>query len=101
MIAELKVMTFNVRGLRDKKKRRSIFRHLHVKYPDSIVIMQETHSSIEVENTWANEWGEGGIILAHGPTPYQGGVGLCYPQKFKGQFEIIFAVMMVELFAPS
>ena len=90
MAQGFKVMTFNVRGLRDKNKRRSIFSHLHDRYPDSIVVMQETHSASEFENSWSNEWGEGGIILAHGVSPHQGGVGIFFPKQFKGQFDAIF-----------
>ena len=59
------IVSFNVRGLRDALKRRTIFRHMHVKYPSKIVILQETHSSLDTERRWKAEWG-GDIFFAHG-----------------------------------
>ena len=35
---DVKIVTFNVRGLRDMSKRRTIFRFLHHCYPTHIVV---------------------------------------------------------------
>ncbi len=74
-MADLKLYSFNVRGLRDRTKRKIIFHHLKQKYPGGIYLLQETHSSINDEDTWRNEWkgdnicGRGGnIYFAHGKT---------------------------------
>ena len=60
----LKIGTFNVRGLRNNKKRQKIFKYLHSKKYD-IVLLQETHSTPEVERSWRIQWG-GEIIYSHG-----------------------------------
>ena len=78
----ISVATFNVRGLRNRKKRRTIFRHLHVKYRNHIVIMQETHSSSDVEATWQNEWGSN-IVFSQG-TALKAGVAILLPRSFCG-----------------
>ena len=55
----IRLYTLNVRGLRNKQKRREIFEFLKRKQYD-IVFIQESHSSPEIENQWEKEWG--GII---------------------------------------
>lgn len=75
----ISVVTFNVRGIRATKKRRAIFRHLHVNYPDSIISLQETHSSDAVETYWRAEWG-GDIYFSHG-RENAGGVAFLFPRN--------------------
>ena len=74
-MANLNIYSFNVRGLRDKTKRKIIFHHLKKKYPGGIYLLQETHSCDNDEDTWKREWkgddicGRGGdIYFAHGRT---------------------------------
>ena len=78
----LGIVSFNVRGIRDALKRRTIFRHMHVKYPSHIVILQETHSSADAENRWKAEWG-GDIYFAHGERTARGVCALI-PRNFRG-----------------
>ena len=52
----IKLCSFNVRGLNEKKKRRDIFAYLKRKKFD-ICLLQETHCTKEQENIWQNEWG--------------------------------------------
>ena len=52
MSRPLKFVSFNARGLRDAVKRRAVFRHLHIKYPGHLAILQETHSAADVESRW-------------------------------------------------
>ena len=61
------VLTLNVRGLRNVKKRKGLFTWLkkHHKLENSIVLLQETHSVPEDENVWKNELGSD-IIFCHG-----------------------------------
>ena len=47
-MANIKVGTFNVKGLHNNKKRRKIFQHLHQRQFD-IICLQETHSEIKDE----------------------------------------------------
>ena len=79
----LELVSFNVRGLRDRKKRRTIFRHLHVRYPKHAVILQETHSSVDIESQWKTEWG-GNVLFAHGEKTSR---GVCFliPKDFEGE----------------
>ena len=56
-MSELKVVTFNARGLKDRLKRRSLFRFLHVNYADHIVALQEVHWSTHDIPYIRNEWG--------------------------------------------
>ena len=58
----IKIATFNVRGLREYKKRASIFQYLHQKEID-ITLVQETHSTVQVEKSWKTQWGV--ILYSH------------------------------------
>ena len=55
-MTEVKICTFNVRGLRDKQKRIDIFSWLKKGNYD-ICLLQETHATKEVEPQWEQEWG--------------------------------------------
>ena len=52
----LKICSFNVKGINDKKKRTDIFNWLRRKSYD-ICLLQETHSTDESNSNWENEWG--------------------------------------------
>lgn len=80
----ISIVTFNVRGMRTKKKRRTIFRHLHVNYPNSIISLQETHSSAADEKYWSTEWG-GNIYYSH-CQENAGGVAFLFPRN--NDFEV-------------
>ena len=79
------VASFNVRGLRNRQKRRTIFRHLHLKYQKHIILIQETHSTSEIEQQWNNEWGSK-VIFSHG-SALSAGVALLLPRNFSGLIE--------------
>ena len=66
-MVELKLYSFNVRGINNRLKRRTIFRHLKNKYGPGIFMLQETHSSEEMEQMWRIEW-NGAIYFSHGST---------------------------------
>ena len=57
----VKIVTQNVRGLRNELKRRGMFQHLCNK--GDIICMQETHSNKNDEIFWQNEWG--GNVSGH------------------------------------
>ena len=73
------IISLNVRGLGDYTKRRSIFNH----YRDrcKILLLQETHSCVEKETQWRNEWG-GRILFSHGDTNARGVAILFHKQFF-------------------
>lgn len=59
-----KLMSFNVRGLNNQNKRKSIFNFIERKKID-VCFIQESHSSLAEEQNWENQWG-GNIIFNHG-----------------------------------
>ena len=75
------ILSLNVRGLRDSKKRREIFRWLKRYYngAKSIIFLQETHSVQQDVKTWEREWGST-IIMSHG-TSNSKGVAILLPIK--------------------
>lgn len=68
-----RTISFNVRGLNDQKKRRSIFKWLKQKQID-ICLLQETYCTDKVEHIWRNEWG--GKIIASNGTNHARGVAV-------------------------
>ena len=70
IMANLKIGTFNVKGLRDAKKRRKIFHFIHQKSFD-IILLQETQSIAADERIWKNEFG-GTLMFAHGANDSRG-----------------------------
>ena len=64
-MASLKILSLNVRALRNAGKRKAIFSYLK-NQKASIVCLQETFSKPkDDEKTWTSEWG-GKIIFSHG-----------------------------------
>ena len=59
-----KFLSLNVRGLRNREKRRSIFAYLK-NQKATVYLLQETFSNPRDEKVWAAEWG-GQIFYSHG-----------------------------------
>ena len=70
MSRKLKLLSLNVRGLRNVSKRGAIFSFLKIQKA-TIFCLQETYSSPEDEKLWSAEWG-GKIIYSHGTTHSKG-----------------------------
>ena len=70
MSRKLKLLSLNVRGLRNVNKRRAIFSYLKAQKA-TIFCLQETYSSIEDEKVWPAEWG-GKIFFSHGSSHSRG-----------------------------
>lgn len=66
----VKIDSFNVRGLRTHHKRKDLFRYFKNRKLD-IILLQETHSLQEIENSWRKEWG-GKAWFEHGTTQSRG-----------------------------
>lgn len=64
MANRIKVISLNVRGLRNQVKRRSIFSYLK-NQKATLYCLQETFSKEDDEKIWSAEWG-GQIIFSHG-----------------------------------
>ena len=57
METNVSILSLNVRGMvSSAKKRTDIFNWVKEKKA-SIICLQETHSSMEVETAWSDEWG--------------------------------------------
>ena len=75
----LKFYSLNTNGLGDDSKRRAVFTKLHKKC-HGIILLQETHSTLNCERIWKNEWG-GDIIFSHGSSNSRG-VAVLFPPRF-------------------
>ena len=51
-----KVISLNVRGIRDRAKRKSIFSYLKDQKASTIYFLQGTYSELKDESIWQNEW---------------------------------------------
>ena len=69
----IKILSLNVRGLRNHVKRRALFLYLKNQKAD-FYCLQETFSLEEDEVIWASEWG-GKILFSHG-TKHSKGTGI-------------------------
>ena len=78
MTESITLSSFNCRGLGDGRKRRSVFQWLK-KYHNSIILLQETHSTISTERSWEKEWGCD-IYFSHG-TSGSRGVAILFPKQ--------------------
>ena len=81
-MADYKFHSLNVRGLRNKVKRRQLFQWLK-KYHSGknyFIFLQETHSTIKDEKLWQSDWGSK-IVFGHG-TSKSCGVAILFPMKF-------------------
>ena len=76
---KLCIVSLNVRGLRDGVKRRRVFRYLKRMNAD-IALLQEMHSSKDIEEMWSNEWGNK-IIYSNG-TNNSKGVAILFTKRF-------------------
>ena len=66
----IKLLSLNVRGLSNFKKRRAIFSWCRKQKAD-LIFLQETHSCKERENQWKKEWGAE-VLFSHGCTNARG-----------------------------
>lgn len=70
MVREPKVISYNVKGLRNNLKRKKIIYLLH-HWKADIVLLQETHSCLHDEKFWRAEWG-GSAFFSHGESNARG-----------------------------
>ena len=61
----LNFLSLNVRGLRNREKRRAIFSYLKKLEKASVYLLQETFSNPNDEKIWSAEWG-GQVFYSHG-----------------------------------
>ena len=63
-VAGPRVGSMNCYGLGDRNKRNKVQTWLKNK-PENIILLQETHSTLELENEWEKMW-DGEIYFSHG-----------------------------------
>ena len=76
----LAIHSFNVRGMRDAKKRKKIFSYLKQRCK-GIIYLQETYTLPNDLNTWKKEWGQH-VYLNHG-TSHSCGVAILVTQGYE------------------
>ena len=81
-----KILSLNVRGLRNTNKRRAIFSYLKDQKA-TIFNLQETFSKPEDEKIWTTEWG-GKLFFSHG-TEHSKGVTMLINPASKFQVSIV------------
>ena len=64
------ILSLNVRGLGNNDRRREIFHMLNRK-THQVIVLQETHSTVESAPFWKAEWGHS-IIYSHGDSRSRG-----------------------------
>ena len=69
-MAECKLVCLNVRGLKNQRKRRSIFSYIKDQKSD-FCLLQETYSEPRDELIWKSEW-RGDIFFSHGSNHQKG-----------------------------
>ena len=79
MVGNLKVISLNVRGIRNPNKRRAIFCYLK-QQKANIFCLQETYSQPDDEKIWSAEWG-GKIFFCHGTAHSKGVCILANPNS--------------------
>jgi len=84
IMANLKIVTYNAKGLDDYSKRQNVFVWLKSKKAD-IILLQETHSNKNKEKVWKKDW-EGDIIFSHGASNARG-VCVCFTKSLN--YELI------------
>ena len=79
---QIQLLSFNTRGIGDSSKRREVFRWLkrYHRGGNSIIMLQETHSTLKCEEIWQREWGSK-IYFSHGSNTARG-VAILMPMKF-------------------
>lgn len=103
---DLRIISHNVRGLGNDKKRVAIFNRLKHHKCD-ICFLQETYSSKEDEQRWRQEWG-GTALFTHG-SKHSKGVAILFRKSLdvcilkerkdtQGRFVIVKAIVNDEAF---
>ena len=82
---KLSINSFNCRGLRDSKKRNTVFNWLQTKH-SGLTLLQETHSIQTDEKIWENE-SVGQIFFSHG-TCQSRGVAILIPHYLQEKVKI-------------
>lgn len=92
---KFKIISLNVRGIRDQTKRRSIFTYLKDQKAN-FYFLQETYSDANDESIWQSEWG-GKILFSHG-THHSKGICILLDPTINSNVEFFLVTIQGELF---
>ena len=67
---DLKLLSLNIRGLRDFVKRKAVVNWINKQNAD-IIFLQETYRTAEIENEWKYQW-KGDMFFSHGSNHSKG-----------------------------
>jgi len=87
-IVKFKMISLNVRGVRDQTKRRSILTYLK-EQKANFYFLQETYSDANDELIWQREWG--GMILFSHETRHSKGVCILFDPTTNNKVEYFFS----------
>jgi exonuclease III len=79
MANNIQIVSFNSRGLGDKRKRLAVFQYIKTHH-NGIVFLQETHTNKQSESLWKKEWHRGQIFFSHAASNKRG-VAILFPKK--------------------
>ena len=88
MATNLKICSLNVNGIHCMGKRNLMFTELS-KYPNDIMLLQETHSTALDERHYKNKWGPN-VYFSHGQSNSKGVITIV-PKNFAGSSSLIYA----------
>lgn len=83
--SNISIFSLNVRGLRSKYKRKSLFRYLK-SYKYDIICLQETYITESVSEEWKKEWG--GELVFSEQTAHSGGLIILKRKGLDGELKI-------------
>ena len=77
-LESIKLLSLNVKGLSNFHKRRAFFSWCRKQKAD-LIVLQETHSTLERQDQWRKEWGAS-VLFSHGSTNARGVAILIRPK---------------------
>ena len=112
---DVKILSFNVRGLNNRTKRVALFKYVKRNECD-ILFLQESYSCIDDEAMWLQEW-EGKGVFAHG-TKHSKGIAILFKKHLdydiittkidtKGRFILLkikikdIEFVLINIYAPN
>lgn len=87
MESTFKVLSLNVNGLNDARKRRLAFKFFK-KCSNSIILLQETHCKRGLARLWRSQW-PGSMLLTEG-SGNQGGVAILFSRELKPKISQVY-----------
>ena len=75
----LTLISVNVRGIRDRIKRKNIFEWTVKSKGGDVIFLQETYSTQDIEHVWKQDWG-GQMFFSHGSSHSKGVLVLLSPE---------------------